>query len=404
MKVSQILQQNLYPASNHMLVNPSSKTHIVYVVTKSSWGGAGRYVYDLATNLPKDQFQVTVISGGEGLLVERLNAKNIRTILVPELERDISFLKDTKVTNSLVQLFNQLQPDIVHLNSSKVGGLGALAARKAKIPKIIFTAHGWAFNENRGIVWKVLTYLASWVTALLVDTVITISYKEEAQALRFPFVSSKKLAMIYIGLGDRVFLSRKEARKYIQGVNKKTPDADAIWIGSIGELHKNKGHMYALEMCKSLKERGKKFFYLLIGEGEERNTLLEFIQKNDLAENVALLGPIPDSASGWRLLKAFDILLHPSTKEGLPYVLLEAGLAEISVVSTHVGGIPEIVSHNESGLLAGDITGEVLAELIERVMYDTRLQRDLAAKLKEKVNLRFSFEGMLEETMGLYKS
>lgn len=386
-----------------MPINERPKTKIVYVITKSTWGGAGRYIYDLATSLPQNEYEVTVVCGGKGLLSERLTAKGIMCFDVPELERDIRFFAEFKVLGKLKNIFEALQPDIVHLNSSKIGGIGAVAAKRAHVPKVIFTAHGFAFNEPRGIVWKILTYLASWVTALLVDNLITISYREESQALAFPFVSSKKVRMVYVGIREEPTLSREEARKYIQGVNKKTPQANALWIGSIGELHKNKGHIYALQMCTILKQQKKDFFYFLIGEGEERAALENYIRENELAENVALLGPIPTPSSGSTLLKAFDLFLLPSTKEGLPYVLLEAALAEVPVISTYVGGIPEIVRHNETGLLAGEISGEVLAELVERVLYDSNIRKDYAVRLKDHVRSTFSFEKMFKETIAIYR-
>jgi len=385
-----------------MLINQKEKVKIVYVITKSSWGGAGVYVYDLATNLSQNRFDITVISGGEGVLVEKLREKGITTIQIPELQRDVAIIKEFKVLNILRHHFEELKPDIIHLNSTKVGGTGSLAARFAKVPKIIFTAHGWPFNEDRNFIWKLALYITSWVTVLLSHVVITLSYKEETQALSFPFLSSKKIRMVYMGLAGKEYLSKEDARRYIQGVNKKTPSASALWIGSIGELHKNKGYIHALQMCKILKENGKDFFYFIIGEGEEHNALLKYIDENDLSENVALLGAIPDPTSGSILLKAFDVFLFPSTKEGLPYVLLEAGLAETPVVATTVGGIPEIITHKESGLLAGDIEGEVFASLVESIMYDERIRNDYSTKLKQQVSFKFTFKNMIQDTKNIY--
>jgi glycosyltransferase involved in cell wall biosynthesis len=385
-----------------MLNSSAPKIKIVYVITKAAWGGAGRYVYDLATQIDKNIFDVTVVSGGEGLLNDRLKEKGIKTIQIPELGRDISLVADLSVLKSLRALFEEISPDVIHLNSSKIGGIGAVAGRLAKVPKIIFTAHGWAFNENRGFLWKILTLFASWFTLLLAHTTITISYKEESQALAFPFVTPKKVVMAYIGVEKSDFIPHEEARQYIQGVNKKTPAPGAIWIGSIGELHKNKGHIHALEMCKLMKAEGKEFFYFIIGEGEEKRTLEKYIIENKLSDNVALLGHIPDPTSGSTLMKAFDIFLLPSTKEGLPYVLLEAALAGRCVVSTRVGGIPEIITHKETGLLVGDIVGEVFAHFVGEVFYDERIRSDYGEKLNKVVSAKFNIDEMVEDTKNIY--
>ena len=136
------------------------KKKVLFVITKSNWGGAQRYVYDLATALPKDQFEVKVIFGGTqevggsyGMLDTNLKIKapEVQRIFVPSLIRDISIGKDIKSFFELLRLFKKLRPDIVHLNSSKAGGVGALAARFAGVPKIIFTVHGLPEDEARGV-------------------------------------------------------------------------------------------------------------------------------------------------------------------------------------------------------------------------------------------------------------
>src|SRR5687767_3813467 len=106
---------------------PERKRRIIFVITKSNFGGAQRYVYDLAVALPKDRFEVIVAFGGAGVLADRLVAAGIRTVSLSGLDRDINPLKELSVFVALVRLFRHERPDAVHLNSSKIGGLGALA-------------------------------------------------------------------------------------------------------------------------------------------------------------------------------------------------------------------------------------------------------------------------------------
>ena len=110
------------------------KTRILYVITKSNFGGAQKYVYELATSLPKEAFDVSVALGGEGVLKDKLEQSGIETILIPNMQRDISFFKELKVFKFLYHLFNKKGYDIVHVNSAKAGGIGALAARLTGVP------------------------------------------------------------------------------------------------------------------------------------------------------------------------------------------------------------------------------------------------------------------------------
>jgi len=169
---------------------------VLFVITKSNWGGAQRYVYDLATNLPKNTFEVAVALGGSGELTSMLGSAGVRTISIEHLERDIHFFNEFRVFRTLLALYNKEQPDVVHLNSTKIGGLGSFAGRIAKVQRIIFTVHGWAFNEERNSLFRLALWFFSWLTIIFCHKVITISYHDTRQAVSFPFVSSNKTTVL----------------------------------------------------------------------------------------------------------------------------------------------------------------------------------------------------------------
>src|SRR3989338_454048 len=126
-------------------LSSSYPMRILYVITKANWGGAQRYVYDLATAAKEAGHEVAVAVGGTGILTKRLQEASIRTIELPLRQRR-TFLLDLFTFGSLfslIRVFRAERPDVVHLNSAKAGGLGGLAARLAGVPRIIFTAHGW---------------------------------------------------------------------------------------------------------------------------------------------------------------------------------------------------------------------------------------------------------------------
>ena len=116
-------------------------TRILYVITKANWGGAQRYVYDLATSARDAGFEVAVAYGSSGELAERLQDAGIETFHIAGLGRDINVFSDIYSFFSLLNIIRSFKPRVVHSNSSKIGGIGALAARLTRIPKIIFTPH-----------------------------------------------------------------------------------------------------------------------------------------------------------------------------------------------------------------------------------------------------------------------
>ena len=380
-----------------------TKKKILYLITKSNWGGAQRNVYDLATNAPNDFFEPVVALGGNGELKEKLEHAGIRTIPLTRLGRDIHLVADIAIFFLLMALFKKERPDIVHLHSSKVGGLGALAARLAGVKKIIFTAHGWAFNEPRFFLVRAVIWIISWLTALFVHSVIVITKKEYAQTLRMPFVSADKVSYIQNGIGEIDFLQREKAREEILSAFAKKLPSETLWIGTISELTKNKGLLYAIDAIAELSHREggtfAKFIFVIIGEGEEREALEKQIAENNISDTVFLIGHKKNAS---KLLKAFDIFTLTSLKEGLPYVLLEAGLAGVPIVANNVGGIPDIIN-KESGICIQPKNPKVLAHTLEKLMSDRATQKQLGERSAHYIKETYSLQKMLDKTINLYK-
>lgn len=365
----------------------ANRTKLLFVITKSNWGGAQRYVYDLATNLNAG-YDVLVATGGNGILLERLRGKSVRTGSLAYLGRDIRAFTDLKALVELYRLFRRERPDIVHLNSSKAGALGAFAARLARVPRIVFTMHGWPFNEPVSRASKAFRWLASLVTLLLSDETITASHFDSMHA---PL--SLKTTTIHHGVTEPVFLSREEARQRI--LHGRNISAVPLLIGTIAELHKNKGIDLLIDAMPEVKDAS----LVVIAEGEERAALERQIARLRLTDRVFLAGFIFNAAS---LLKAFDIFVLPSRTEALGYVLIEAGFAEVPVIATMVGGIPEVVDDGLSGVLVPGYDSAAIAEALNEMSRNPNTRKHYAERLKEKVARAFSLQGMIKKTIEVY--
>ena len=293
---------------------------ILFVITKANWGGAQKYVHDLATSL-KHEFEVEVAFGTPGALAEKLHRAGIFLHEVHAMQRDISPLLDIKSFFEMLKLFQEERPDIVHLNSSKAGGIGALAARFAGVPKIIFTVHGLPEDEARSPIAKMLIKLATQLTFFLCHTVITIS-KDNHE--RVP-----GSVLIYNGIAPMQLFSGEKIRNAFPKGVKIT--------GTIGELTHNKNQIALLERAKNNPD----MYVAIVGEGELREMLEQKIKEWGLEKRVKLFGFVPASEA----LKGFDVFSLPSLKEGLPYVLLEAKMAGLPIEANRVGGVAEILDN-----------------------------------------------------------
>jgi glycosyltransferase involved in cell wall biosynthesis len=300
---------------------------VLYVITKSNWGGAQKYVYDLATSLPKEQFEVAVALGGTGELEQRLKEASIPVLQLKSVQRDLSVSADASGFRSLYKTIQSYKPDIVHLNSSKAGGLGALAGRMLGVKRIIFTAHGWPFAEKRNVLWRLFAWLGSWGTALLSHQVIVVSKDDLAVGRRMLFCAGK-MHLVYNGIALPMAFGSGDV------IRKAFPPGTRI-TGTVGELTHNKNQIELVEQAK----KNPEMYVAIVGEGEEHGRLEAKIKEYGLSERVKLFGflHMKDVAKG------FDVFALPSLKEGLPYVLIEAKAAGLPIVANRVGGVGEIL-------------------------------------------------------------
>ena len=308
-------------------------TRVLFVITKSGWGGAQAYVYALATGLRAKGAEVHVAMGngqrpGSDLLYERLREAGIETHIVPSLTRDISWGKEWAAFKELRSVIRELKPDVLHVNSSKASGLGALAGKIEKVPRIVFTVHGWPYKEPGSFRRSWLIWFASLATLLLSHVAIVVSKADKRTVLgAFPHVRHIPLGMEPVSL-----LTREEARTALN------LDQSHYVLGSIAELNDNKGIEYGIRAFAELKARGAADRYVLMGDGELKTHLVLLSRELGVANDVIFAGFVPDAR---RYLNALDVMLLPSLKEGLPYAALEAAAAGIRIVASDVGGIPD---------------------------------------------------------------
>ena len=362
---------------------------ILYVITKSNWGGAQKYVFDLALAMKNQNHEVSVAFGGSGILAGKLRDEGINTIEIQNLGRDVDLLKEFYVFKDLYKIFKKEKPDLVHLNSSKIGALGALVGRLAGIKKIIYTAHGFPFREERPL-WQVLLIkFISWLTIVLSHETICVSQKDFDDVKDWPFVKGK-LEVVHNGIEIKDISQNIKKEDYI------------INIVSIGELHKNKGFEYAIKTINILKDKIQNFKYTILSfGGDEKNTLEKLVKDLNL-ENFVEININRENHS--EMLKDFDIYFMPSIKEGLPYVLLEAGLNSLPIVASDTGGINEIVENNKNGFLFLPKDINAFSMGLERLIKDENLRHQFGEESRKKILNNFNIEQMIEKTEDVYKN
>jgi len=199
-------------------------------------------------------------------------------------------------------------------------------------------------------------------------------------------------------------MERENARKALLNKIKPTSklDANTVWIGTVSELTGNKGLKYAIKAIKKLKKNiGNEWngIFVIIGSGEDRVYLENLIEKKELEKDVFLTGFVEDAQ---KYLKAFDIFLLSSVKEGLPYVLLEAAQAGNAIISTRVGGVEEIIDDQENGILIYPKNKKEIAIALENYIKNPKKANLFGEKIQAKIKKEFTKEKMVKKTLDLY--
>jgi glycosyltransferase involved in cell wall biosynthesis len=381
------------------MINKQKK--ILICITKSNWGGAQKYVFDIARELSKNRdVELSVLLGGDGELKKRLEEINIKNIILKNSDRDLRIIKDIKLFFELLKLFRKEKPDIIHLNSSKIGFVGSLAGRLSGIKKIVFTAHGWVFNEDRSFLQKKIFKLLHIFTIILSHKTIAVSDIVKKQIGKN---FNKKIIVIKNGIKDINFIDKNSAKESLSiKILQKNPNvvekltSNPIWIGTISELHKNKGLAYAIEAISKIKEN---IIFVIIGEGEERKKLEEILIKLGSSKKIFLIGKVENASE---YIKAFNIFTLPSITEALPYVLLEAGKAGLPTIASNVGGIPEIIENDISGILINPKNSESIKNSILQLIKNPEKMKLLGHNLNKKIDNEFKVENMLKMTFEVY--
>jgi len=406
---------------------------VLYVITKADVGGAKKYVNDLALNLDKEKFESRIIYGGQ----------DIRW-LSNKVYPHFFFLNDWLAVFELVKTLRHERPDVIHLNSSKAGILGSLAAWLYKIslklnpiphtpnpishtlnPKIIFTAHGWVFNPTNYIgAPRRWFYIALHrIAALFQNTIINVSEYDRRLALKYKIAPAHKLITIHNGIDPNMpFLEKQTARKEILQkleIGNWKLEITRPWVGSIGRLTPEKNYETLIEAATLVPNA----YFFIIGSGPEEKKLQLLITNYSRRPPIGGAGIptslsnkdtgaseqlqnrffiVPPTGNDAKYLKAFDVFTLTSIKEGLPYTLLEAMAAGLPVIVTDAGGMPEVVVTKSRHSIVPLKNPQALAINILNLFNQKNKARQYAQAVFETVKRKFNLEKMIKATEQVY--
>jgi glycosyltransferase involved in cell wall biosynthesis len=360
------------------------RPRLLLVITLAEMGGAQTYVASLLPALAAE-LDVTVAAHGDGFLRGAAGAAGVRYVALEHVRRPLHPGRDALGLLELVRLCRRVRPDIVHANSSKAGVLGRLAAALTEVPVRIFTVHGWAFKAHTGAAST--AYL--WADRLmrpLTTTTICVAESERAAGLAARTCAERSTVVIPNG----VELDRPRRRH---------TTATPVELLAVGRLQEPKDFLTLVRAIPRLPPGSVRV--RIAGDGPDRGAIEDETNLLALAGTIEVLGARDDVAA---LLAQADVFVLPTRSEGMPLSVLEAMAAELPVVASAVGGVPELVRDGETGALVPPADPAALAHALAPLVADPDLRARLGRAGRERAEHRFSLQRFRAAHLDLYRA
>jgi glycosyltransferase involved in cell wall biosynthesis len=381
---------------------------ILHIITRLDMGGSAQNTLRTCTELCIKYEKILVhglsleseMTASEKEIVregiEKAKKQGVKVITLPSMVRSIRPIKDLRALFALVWLIYKEKPDIVHSHSSKAGILGRLAAKIARVPHIVHTPHGHVFYGHFGPLASKVFMWVERIFSRYTDRMVALTDGEKDDYINLSVCSPEKLCKIHSGVDVNKFMhangNRVEKRRSL-GLDQNEPV-----VGFVGWLLPIKGPDYLLKAMDYVWHEHQEASLVLVGKGGMDVDLRAEALKKNANGKVKFLG--------WRedideIMPLFDMLVLPSLNEGMGRVLVEAMAAGKPVVASRVGGIPDLVRHDETGYLVPPADEEALADGIKKLLDNPAKAKQMGQRGKEYC-LQFSLEAMIEKLDNLY--
>ncbi len=363
--------------------------HILHLSAVKNWGGGENHIENLCSELALSNPEVrnTIFCVKNGAFHKRLKKTNLNFIpatLWPKF--------DPRFFIKLGLVCKKQKVDIIHIHDPSAILLAILADKFYELPPFVFSKKtSFPIKQRKKTLYK--------YNYPKIKKVLCVS--EETQKIASAGIENQeKLITIYHGTN----LKTKSTETPFLLREKYNLGSDKIIIGNIAN-HIRAKHLDTLVDIIDIiinKQKRKEFFFIQIGTFTDRTEALkERIKTLNLENHIEFLGYTPNASN---FLPQFDVSLVTSQSEGVPQVIYESFYHKTPVISTDVGGIPEIIDQDINGLLSPMHTPESLSKHIIELSENSLKQKSFVDKGYEKLISKFTTANMAQQTLEVYKN
>jgi glycosyltransferase involved in cell wall biosynthesis len=255
----------------------------------------------------------------------------------------------------------------------------------------VHTFHGHLLNGYFGLFKKTLVVITEKSLAFTTQQLLAVGDKVRQDLLEAGIGSKEKFGLMPPGLAIGILPSKNDVLTFFGLRNER------LQCAFIGRVTQIKRPDRFLDVVSEIKKRNISLDFFIAGDGE----LLEMCRERIIAEN------LPVKVLGWqsnieKVLSAADIVVLTSDNEGMPLSLIQAGMAELPVVTTNVGSVPEVVLDGITGVIA-DLDVQEIANALEKLLSDKALREQLGKAAEEFTLANFGLRRLVDDHETLYK-
>ncbi len=356
------------------------KPKVIHVITKLELGGAQKVTLMTLERLPRDQYDVGLVTGPEGLLVDwATRIEGLDRVWMPSLIREVRPIQDMKALFGLLRLFRREKPQIVHTHSSKAGILGRWAAKLAGVPFIFHTAHGFGFHDfQRPMVKRIYVWLER-VTTRITTKLVVVSYANAEKGESNGVFKRGDWILCRDAISVSEFMQAGPRR---QMLGEWGIPPNKLVVGMIACLKPQKSPVDFVEVAARVLRGNKDVHFVLAGDGELRPQVEQRVKDHGIGEHFTLLGWQKDMPEVYRNL---DVVVLTSLWEGLPCVFSEAMAGNLPIVATNVDGAREAIVHGDNGFLHEPHDVEGMAASVTKLLREPELRKTMGTRGKSRV-------------------
>jgi glycosyltransferase involved in cell wall biosynthesis len=357
---------------------------VLHLSSSSGAGGAEAVVISVAAGLDPARFRSVVCLFRDGWLRERCEALGLEThILRMRGALDLGWFR------RFTSLLRNRQVSVIHAHEFGANTWGTMAGRLAGVP-IVATVHGRSYFADcarRRLAYRMVSRTA---------TMVAVSEDVRRFAVDAAGASSDRVRVVHNGIGPQAPVPPEVILRTGRELGIRRGERVVTVVGS---LYPVKGHRYLIEAVPQILAACPATVFLIAGRGDCEAVLREQARSLGVEAQVRFLGLRRDVPT---LLELGDVFVQPSLSEGLSIAILEAMAAARPVVTTRVGGNPELVIDGETGLLVEPADAGALASAVSRLLSDPAERRRLGAAGLARVQTCFSIDKMVGQYQSIY--